>query len=273
MRAASSSRMRVLPIWREIEPALAAIDGAEARLAALLHQGDRITLAVPPAVAGWVAPAVAGFMQWHPGITVVLRPRQPSAQRGGPGANAPDAGAEIRFGDGSWAGMQARYLLGREAVWWSAGPGLASRADCAQGHRRAAATHPAACPGAPGLARMDGCDGPRARQAACRGGFRIRAVLDAPGSRLAGLGLAVVPRFLVAEHLCSGALVAPFGEVVRLQAGYYFVIPKALRAAVPCAFSRITGPGSSTHRACCPCGGPWPRPGITPQSVSHSVSE
>ncbi|HZF77632.1 MAG TPA: LysR family transcriptional regulator, partial [Acetobacteraceae bacterium] len=54
-----------------IEPALAAIDGAEARLAALLHQGDRITLAVPPAVAGWVAPAVAGFMQRHPGITVV----------------------------------------------------------------------------------------------------------------------------------------------------------------------------------------------------------
>jgi DNA-binding transcriptional LysR family regulator len=58
---------------------------------------------------------------------------------------------------------------------------------------------------------------------------------------VAGLGLAVVPRFLAVEHLRAGTLAAPFGEVVRLQAGYTSPSPTRCGAAGRCGSSPTPG--------------------------------
>jgi LysR family glycine cleavage system transcriptional activator len=214
------------------EAALAAIEGAEARVAALLRQGNRIAFAVPPAVAGWVAPAVAAFMRRHPDVTVVMRPRLPSAAGGATEAAPPDA--EIRFGEGGWPGMRSRYLLGRETCLVGspallAELRLASPADLAA--RGAPLLRHVLVPQAwPAWLAAMGLP-PGAADPSGASDYEQYSTLLA--AALAGLGLAVVPRFLVADHLRAGTLAAPFGEVVRLQAGYHLVIPDSHWRSTP----------------------------------------
>jgi DNA-binding transcriptional LysR family regulator len=215
------------------EAALAAIEGAEARVAALLRQGNRIAFAVPPAVAAWVAPAVAAFMRRHPDVTVVMRPRLPPAAKDAPAAEAaPDA--EIRFGEGHWPGMRSRYLLGRETCLVGS-PGLLAEL-------RLASPGDLAARGAPLLRHVLV---PQAWPAWLTAMGLPPGAADPHGASdyeqystllaaaLAGLGLAVVPHFLVAAHLRAGTLVAPFGEVVRLQAGYHLLIPDSRGRSTP----------------------------------------
>lgn len=236
-----------------VECALAAIEAAEARLADLRRRGDRITLAVPPAVAGWVAPAVAAFMQRHPGFGIVMRPRQPAATS--PAGASPDA--EIRFGAGAWPGMRARYLLGRETCLVGspallARLGLTRPADLAQ-RQLPLLRHvlvPQAWPA--WLAAMhlppDTLD--KAEPSEYEQYFTLLP------AAIAGLGMAVVPRFLAVEHLRAGTLLAPFGEVVRLEVGYHLLIPDALRHGRPLRLfadhlareaARIGRAAASTH--------------------------
>jgi LysR family glycine cleavage system transcriptional activator len=49
---------------------------------------------------------------------------------------------------------------------------------------------------------------------------------------VAGLGVAIVPRFLIEEELRSGALVIPVDRPVRGPEGYYLVYPEA-KASLP----------------------------------------
>ena len=49
---------------------------------------------------------------------------------------------------------------------------------------------------------------------------------------VAGLGLAIVPRFLIEEELRSGALVVPVDRPISGSEGYYLVYPQA-RAQLP----------------------------------------
>jgi LysR family glycine cleavage system transcriptional activator len=49
---------------------------------------------------------------------------------------------------------------------------------------------------------------------------------------VAGLGLAIVPRFLIEEELRSGALVVPVDRPVSGSEGYYLVYPET-RAQLP----------------------------------------
>ncbi len=191
-----------------IQAGLAAIDEAEARVADLRKCGNRITLAVPPAVAAWVVPAIAAFMTQHPDLTVVMRPRIPSAQ---PGATAVPPDAEIRFGEGGWPGMRSRYLLGRETCMVGspglmASLGLTRPADLAA--RRVPVLRHILVPQAwpTWLAAMQ--VSPDAVEATIASEYEQYSTLLA--AALAGLGAAVVPRFLAAEHLRAGSIVAPF---------------------------------------------------------------
>ena len=43
---------------------------------------------------------------------------------------------------------------------------------------------------------------------------------------VAGLGVAVLPKFLILDELASGRLVIPFGPKVTSDNGYYLVYPE-----------------------------------------------
>lgn len=218
----------------EIAPALEQVDRAAARIQALRADENRFALGVPPAIADWLTPRLAAFLDRHPALTVTIRPRQASGAQGGAARSvAPDA--EIRFGDGRWPGARARYLIGRE-VSLVASPALLAR-------RRLREPLDLARPGAPALLRHVLVPHAWAEWSAAVGLERDALdVAEAPEYEqysvllpavLAGLGVAVAPRFLVATPLEAGTLVAPFGEIATSRFGYHYVVPDRLRHSRP----------------------------------------
>ncbi len=63
---------------------------------------------------------------------------------------------------------------------------------------------------------------------------------------VAGLGAAVVPRFLVEDEIASGRLVVPFDKAIESRQGYWLVYPAAKRDRPP---SRPSAPGCSRSAA------------------------
>ena len=55
---------------------------------------------------------------------------------------------------------------------------------------------------------------------------------------LAGLGVAIMPRFLIEEELQQGKLILPFDQGIKSEYGYYLVYPKDRQPTA--AFNRFS---------------------------------
>lgn len=210
----------------EIRQGLHRIGTASLGLAAN-PDGGRLGLAILPAFGTrWLAPRLPRFLADNPGITLSLSTR---FERFDFAAHGLDAA--IHFGHDDWPGTRAAFLM-EEIVVPCAGPGLAASLSMKT---------PADVLGAPLLALVSrprawarwleaqgvAADPPRA---AVFDEFATMAQAAAHG-----MGLALLPRDLVAGELASGALVPVFDLPVASHGAYWLVWPEARENYPPLA--------------------------------------
>jgi LysR family glycine cleavage system transcriptional activator len=205
------------------------LDQAEAATLALMaHSGTSgvLNLAILPTFGSrWLVPRLGSFTLQYPEIQLNLLTRLKPFDF----ANE-DIDVAIHFGDSSWPGVEYHWLMGEETVPVCAPSLLAGRSlhgaeDLAGFTLLQQTTRPQAWANwfeAVGAQRLNSAQGPRFEQ--------FYMVIQAA---LAGLGMAVLPLFLVQEELASGRLVVAIDQPVTSRNAYYLVHPSSKNDAYP----------------------------------------
>lgn len=209
----------------EIREGLSRIAAATVSTMAFRGAAGLLHLAILPTFGTrWLIPRLPRFTEAHPGITINFATKLVPFDF----AREP-LDAAIHFGDPVWPGARLHRLMGEEIVPVAA-PALVARlgfaqpADMLRAPLLQQSTRPRAWANwleQQGLAPSRASMGPRFEQFAM-----------VSQAAVAGLGLAIVPRFLVEEELRAGSLVIPFDLPVTGSEGYYLVYPEA-RARLP----------------------------------------
>lgn len=191
------------------------IGNASLELLSVREDSDLLTIAsVPTFTTKWLVPRLPAFVAAAPNVTLSFRRH---LAHGDPFPFGLDAA--IRYGDGRWEGVRCDYLAGRTFVLvcspaFAAKHALRTPADVADAprlvHEQAESVwfewserHR--------VTRMNAFAGPR---------FEQYAVLIQAAQ--AGLGLALVPAFLIGSPLDAGTLVQPVDAPVEVDnQGHY----------------------------------------------------
>jgi LysR family transcriptional regulator, glycine cleavage system transcriptional activator len=203
----------------EVRASLTRLEAATLELLAHRGTGGVLNLAILPTFGTkWLIPRMASFWKAHPNITVNFATR----------AVAFDFAKErldaaIHFGDVSWPGAVALRLMGEEVVLACSpallqGPGLARVQDLERYTLLQHTTRPNAWLEwltAADNSTINGLKGPRFEH--------FSMVIQAA---IAGIGVAVLPRFLVEDEVAAGRLVVPLDIAVRSEHAYYLVYPE-----------------------------------------------
>lgn len=219
-------RKRVAPTPAGLAYAAEIRDGlsrlAAATVSAMAFRGAAgvLHLAILPTFGTrWLIPRLPRFIEAHPGVTINFATKLVPFDF----AREP-LDAAIHFGDPVWPGARLHRLMGEEIVPVAA-PALVARlgfsapADMLRAPLLQQSTRPRAWANwleQQGLPPSRALMGPRFEQFAM-----------VSQAAVAGLGLAIVPRFLVEEELRAGSLVIPFDLPVTGSEGYYLVYPEA----------------------------------------------
>lgn len=190
-------------------------------VAIMTHRGvdDVLEVAVIPTFATrWLIPRLPDFQRQCPGITLNLTTR---AEHFLFADTAIDAA--IHFGSAVWPGALSTFLFGEEmipvmtpAMW--------------QRHARSEPAALAALPLLHQSARNDAW--PRwfevaaARGVEATSGPRFELFSMLVEAARAGLGVALVPRFLAQAELASGDLIAPFDIALGSEMAYFLACPE-----------------------------------------------
>jgi len=187
-------------------------------------QGSVLSLAILPAFGmHWLAPRLAGFARAHPQVSVNLSTRLRPFDFA-----AEPFDAAIHFGRQDWPG--AEYLpLMPEQVLAVAAPGVV-RAPVAQ------AADVLAYP----LLQIEGRSGDWGRWLAAQGvpgqrppGMVFDQFATLMQGAIHGLGLALLPLFLIEADLAAGRLVPVFGGPMPSHGSYHLVWPADRPARPP----------------------------------------
>jgi DNA-binding transcriptional LysR family regulator len=186
--------------------------------------GGSLNLAILPAFGvHWLAPRLARFAQAHPEVTVNLSTRLKPFD-----FTTTAFDAAIHYGRQDWPGVEYLKLMDEELVAVAA-PGflttpLARASDILH--------HP--------LLQLESRPGDWGRWLAHHGevGTRPPAMLFDQFSTMSqaaihGLGLVLMPRFLIARELAEGRLVSIWGGPVKALGSYYLVWPDTTPARAP----------------------------------------
>jgi LysR family glycine cleavage system transcriptional activator len=195
---------------------------AAATVSAMAFRGGAgvLHLAILPTFGTrWLIPRLPRFTEAHPGITINFATKLVPFD-----FSREPIDAAIHFGDPVWPGAKLHRLMGEEVVPVAAPAlvariGLAEPADMLRAPLLQQSTRPRAWANwleQQGLPPQRALMGPRFEQFAM-----------VSQAAVAGLGIAIVPRFLVEEELRSGALVIPVDRPVTGSGGYYLVYPEA----------------------------------------------
>lgn len=227
-----------------------AVQRARAVAAGLAGGGRGVTVIAPPSFAAhWLLPRLPDFHARHPDVALHLASspaavddasagRDPAAllrPAAGTEAVAGEAVLAIVFGPGGYAGLREDLLLAPDYLpvctpaWLAAHP-LASAADLtpallihddtiAGPRGRGGGSGPAW--GWPQWLAAAGADAAHGARAA--GGRRFSTGALAIQAALAGQGLALAARPLVAAHLAAGTLVAPFTLALPSPSRYHLL--------------------------------------------------
>lgn len=210
-----------------IKEPLREICHASLELLASRDEADLLTIAsVPTFTTKWLVPRLPRFLASAPSVTLSFRRH---LAHGDP--FPPELDAAVRYGDGRWEGVLSDYLVGHTFA-------LVCSPEFAQRH---SIRDPADVVDAPRLVhdqaasawikwaeqyrvtRMRSLAGPR---------FEQYSVLIQ--AACAGLGLGLVPAFLIHDVLSSGALVQPIDAPVEVDdQGHYLCYSAERLAAKP----------------------------------------
>jgi DNA-binding transcriptional LysR family regulator len=195
-------------------------------LAAMSHRGAGgiLELAVIPTFATrWLIPRLPQFYARHAHITLNLTTRaEPFMFTDTP------FDAAIHFGNPVWPGAVARHLFGEEITPVCSPRMLGGRSSLDPGDfARFTLLHQSARPEAwrHWFAQAGIHD------ANCMKGQRYELFSMLVEAARAGLGVALVPRFLVLNELATGELVVPCDLSLQNEKGYYLVYPEAKQSS------------------------------------------
>lgn len=179
-------------------------------------KGGALNLAILPAFGmHWLAPRLVSFSRAHPEVTVNLSTRLRPFDFG------PTAfDAAIHYGRRDWAGVSYLKLMDEEIIAVAA----ASLLSMPLARAEAVLEHP--------LLQLESRTGDWGRWLSHHGitGQRPPAMLFDQFATMAqaaihGLGLALLPTFLIEEDLARGRLVPAFGPSVRAIGSYFLTWP------------------------------------------------
>ena len=199
----------------------AQLDAVERDTLAMMSQqgAQTIELAVGPSFGTqWLLPRLAEFQQLQPQITVNL------SSRTRPFLFADTAfDAAIHFGDGDWSGSQAHFLM-RENAQPVCSPALLD------GRQQLTASELASLPllqqstrpyawrqwfGQQGLSVAHDLGGPR---------YELFSMLAQAAGH--GMGVALIPPFLIERELAEGRLKVANQQPVPGEKAYYLIVPE-----------------------------------------------
>lgn len=201
-----------------ISPALNGIESAVIELMSCQTDRSTLDLGVGPSFATkWLIPRLSGFAKSHPGITINLSTRLAPFDFGETMLDA-----AIHYGEPDWPGACCEWLMSEETVVVCneelASTTLLAPADLLRVSLLHLSTRPQAWREWAAAAALDGVDAGR--------GPHFDTFSMITQAAVAGLGAAVLPRFLVLDELASGRLVIPFGPAATSNKGYYLVYPE-----------------------------------------------
>lgn len=179
--------------------------------------GGSLNLAILPAFGmHWLAPRLAGFGRAHPEVTVNLSTRLKPFEFAGSGFDA-----AVHYGRQDWPGVTYLKLMD-EAVLAVGSPALLAQP---LGNAAEILRHP--------LLQMQGRTGDWGRWLAHHGlagqrppGMLFDQFATMTQGAVHGLGLALLPTFMIERELAEGRLVSAFGSPVPSLGGYYLVWPE-----------------------------------------------
>lgn len=201
-----------------LTPALDALESAILETIVNKPVACALRLGVVPTVASqWLIPRLGDFYEKCPGITLDLVTRLPF------NFNNNSLDAAINLGNARWPGAQADWLMAEQMIVVCSPQLAATTLKTAADLDRVTRLHLAMRPHAwsewslaARQALSDPARGPK---------FELFSMVSQ--AAVAGLGAAVLPRFLILDELASGKLVSPFGPVVVSPQSYYLVYPPA----------------------------------------------
>jgi LysR family transcriptional regulator, glycine cleavage system transcriptional activator len=199
------------------------LDQAEAatlQLMAYGSEGGVLTVALLPTFGSrWLIPRLADFTARHPDIQLDLVTQVKQFEFAGSGIDV-----AIHFGSEVWPGAVCHRLMGEVVLPVGspallAGPHQVERPEDVARHTLLQhVTRPQAWQEwlrACGVENLDGRVGPRFEQ--------FHMVIQAA---IAGVGLALLPQFLIQDELASGRLVVAIDRPVTSEYAYYLVYPE-----------------------------------------------
>lgn len=206
-------------LLERIAPALDIIEATVREFERPGHEGGILNLGVVPTFASrWLIPRLPGFLRQHPGVRVnlaaLLRPLDLAAS---------PLDAAIHYGEPRWRGAECEYLAGEEHVVICA-PALVEEERLArpadvlnfplirQIHRRDVWTSWLEIAGIENGHRYDA-------------GPEYGLVAMVAEAVKAGLGLAILPRFMIEDDVRRGELAIPFDLPLRSSFAYYLLHP------------------------------------------------
>jgi len=203
----------------EVRDALNRLSAATLNAVAFKGAGGTLALAILPTFGTrWLIPRLPDFSQNHPEVTINFSTRILPFD-----FSREPLDAAIHFGDPVWPGAVLHRLMG-ETIIPVANPALVDRLqiskpeDLLRAPLLKQATRPRAWAEwftAQGLDHKDAIQGP---------GFEQFAMVAK--AAVAGLGVAIVPRFLVEDELTSGALIIPINQPIESEQAYWLVYPE-----------------------------------------------
>jgi LysR family glycine cleavage system transcriptional activator len=202
---------------REIRASLAKISAASRNASEAPSPGGVLNLAILPTFGTrWLTPRLPRFHEANPGICLKLTTRfSPFDFRFDP------LDAAIHFGAPEWAGADLAFLM-RETVLPACSQAFAEK------YRFREPTDLARAPLLHLASRPDAWNEWFARcrvQAPNRGGMIFDQFSTVAEAAISGLGLALLPRFLVEDELRRGDLVPALDLLAESASSYYLVWP------------------------------------------------
>jgi DNA-binding transcriptional LysR family regulator len=204
-----------------IRPALDQLETATLKLLSGGTSGGVLTIAAPPTFGSRrLIPYLPDFRSRHPDIAINFISRI-----GMPDFDREQIDIAVLFGDGGWPGLRAHRLEGEDMVPICS-PGLIAHLGHPPGPddlRHFSLLHIVTRPhgwrnwlSATGVSGIDGESGPK-----------FEHFTMAMQAAIAGLGVALLPTFAIADEVQSGRIVAPFGPPRESPYHYYATCPEA----------------------------------------------